>query len=168
MIAIRFHGRGGQGVKTASRILGTAAFLEGHQAQDSPIYGAERRGAPVWAFTRISKEPIRERGLITHPDLVVIADASLVDDPVARVTDGLDERTAVFVNSPLTAEQVLAQVPLTPGSRDDLGYDRHGVAGVRKRGSDQCAARRGRGATRRTSSGVDSRGDRPGVGRSRA
>ena len=47
MRTVRFHGRGGQGAKTASRILGTAAFLEGFVAQDSPIYGAERRGAPL-------------------------------------------------------------------------------------------------------------------------
>ena len=92
MQAIRFHGRGGQGAKTASRILGTAAFLEGYQAQDSPIYGAERRGAPVAAFTRIAKEPIHERGLIARPDLVVIADASLLNDPAARVPEGIDER----------------------------------------------------------------------------
>lgn len=106
MQAVRFHGRGGQGAKTASRILGTAAFLEGLVAQDSPIYGAERRSAPVAAFTRIAKEPIRERGLIARPDLVVIADASLIDDSAARVLDGIDKRTAVFVNSPLTAEQL--------------------------------------------------------------
>jgi pyruvate ferredoxin oxidoreductase gamma subunit len=109
---IRFHGRGGQGAKTASRILGTAAFLEGYQAQDSPIYGAERRGAPVAAFTRIAKEPIRERGLIAYPDLVVIADASLIDDPAARVLDGVDERTAVFVNLPMTAERLNVQTSL--------------------------------------------------------
>lgn len=106
MQAVRFHGRGGQGAKTASRILGTAAFLEGFVAQDSPIYGAERRGAPVAAFTRIAKAPIYERGLIVRPDLVVIADASLIGDPAARVLDGIEERTAVFVNSPLTAEQL--------------------------------------------------------------
>lgn len=109
MQAVRFHGRGGQGAKTASRILGTAAFLEGFVAQDSPIYGAERRGAPVAAFTRIAREPIRERGLIARPDLIVIADASLIDDSAARVLDGIDERTAVFVNSPLTAEQLDTQ-----------------------------------------------------------
>lgn len=114
MLAIRFHGRGGQGAKTASRILGTAAFLDGYQAQDSPIYGAERRGAPVAAFTRIDKGPIRARGLMARPDLVVIADASLIQDPAARVSDGIDERTAVFVNSPLTAEQFQAQTSL-PG-----------------------------------------------------
>lgn len=114
MLAIRFHGRGGQGAKTASRILGTAAFLEGYQAQDSPIYGAERRGAPVAAFTRIAKEAIRERGLIARPDLVVIADASLIQDPAARVLEGVDERSAVFVNSPRTAEQLGVETSL-PG-----------------------------------------------------
>jgi pyruvate ferredoxin oxidoreductase gamma subunit len=114
MRAIRFHGRGGQGAKTASRILGTAAFIEGFAAQDSPIYGPERRGAPVAAFTRIAEQPIRERGLIIRPDLVVIADASLIHDPSARVLEGIDERTAVFVNSPQTAELFQAQASL-PG-----------------------------------------------------
>src|SRR3990167_4800718 len=114
MRAVRFHGRGGQGAKTASRILGTAAFIEGFVAQDSPIYGAERRGAPVAAFTRIDTGPIKQRGVIVHPDLVVIADASLVEDPAARVLDGIEERTAVFVNSPLSAEQFQAQTSL-PG-----------------------------------------------------
>ncbi|WP_455376923.1 2-oxoacid:acceptor oxidoreductase family protein [Petrachloros mirabilis] len=114
MLSIRFHGRGGQGAKTASRILGTAAFLEGYQAQDSPIYGAERRGAPVSAFTRIAKEPIRERGFITRADLVLVGDASLIQDPAARVLDCIVEQTVVFVNSPLTAEQYQVQTSL-PG-----------------------------------------------------
>lgn len=114
MLSIRFHGRGGQGAKTASRIVGTAAFLEGYQAQDSPIYGAERRGAPVSAFTRIAKEPIRERGFIARPDLVLVGDASLIQDPAARVLEGIDEQTVVFVNSPLTAEQYQVQTSL-PG-----------------------------------------------------
>ena len=112
MISIRFHGRGGQGAKTASRVLGTAAFIEGFVAQDAPIYGAERRGAPVSAFTRLAKEPIRERGIITRPALVVVADASLISDPTARVLEGIDERTAVFINSPLRPEPFLAQTPV--------------------------------------------------------
>jgi len=114
MLAIRFHGRGGQGAKTASRILGTAAFLEGFVAQDSPIHGAERRGAPVAAFTRMAKSPIHERGIITHPTVVMVADASLVGDPAARVLEGIDEQTAVFINSPLSAEQFRAETSL-PG-----------------------------------------------------
>ena len=114
MVSIRFHGRGGQGAKTASRMLGTAAFLEGFTAQDSPLYGAERRGAPVSASARIGHEPIRERGVIARPDLVVIADASLIPDPAARVLEGVDEQTAVFVNSPLAADQARVQFSI-PG-----------------------------------------------------
>ncbi len=114
MLSIRFHGRGGQGAKTASRIVGTAAFLEGYHAQDSPVYGAERRGAPVAAFTRINHSPIHERGVIARPDLVVIADVSLIRDPAARVADGVDERTAVFVNSSLSPDQLRVQAAL-PG-----------------------------------------------------
>lgn len=134
MIAIRFHGRGGQGAKTASRIVGTAAFLEGYQAQDSPIYGAERRGAPVAACTRFAKEPIRERGLIARPDLVVIADASLINDPAARVLDGIDERTALFVNAPLPVQQYRAHSSL-PGrlttlDLTDVVLRRFGTSGV--------------------------------------
>ncbi|HET8722413.1 MAG TPA: 2-oxoacid:acceptor oxidoreductase family protein, partial [Nitrospira sp.] len=100
MLAIRFHGRGGQGAKTASRIVGTAAFLEGFQAQDSPIYGAERRGAPLAAFTRIAREPIRERGVIARPDVVIVGDPSLIPEPGARLFEGVDERTVIFINSP--------------------------------------------------------------------
>jgi len=74
MLRIRFHGRGGHGIKTSSRILGTAAFLSGKQAQDCPVYGAERRGAPIAAFTRIDDQPIVERGGIADPDLILIAD----------------------------------------------------------------------------------------------
>jgi pyruvate ferredoxin oxidoreductase gamma subunit len=114
MYAVRFHGRGGQGAKTASRILGTAAFLEGYQAQDSPIYGAERRGAPVAAFTRISRDPIRERGIIARPTLVVVADDSLLADPAARVSDGVTKDTALFVNTVKSAEQLRMETS-TPG-----------------------------------------------------
>jgi pyruvate ferredoxin oxidoreductase gamma subunit len=80
MLRIRFHGRGGQGMKTASRIVGTAAFLQGYYAQDSPVYGAERRGAPMIAFTRFDSAPVHERGMVSFPDLVVTANFSLAPD----------------------------------------------------------------------------------------
>src|SRR5438034_10674614 len=88
MFRIRFHGRGGQGMKTASRIVGTAAFRQGYFAQDSPVYGAERRGAPMVAFTRFDSKPILERGVVSSPDVLVIADASLLDDAQVRALDG--------------------------------------------------------------------------------
>ncbi len=114
MMRVRFHGRGGQGVKTASRMLGTAAFRTGLVAQDSPIYGAERRGAPVAAYTRLAGGPVRERGIIADPDLVIVADETLLADPAARVLEGVRERTVVFVNTSLPTEQVRAQFDI-PG-----------------------------------------------------
>lgn len=100
MIRVRFHGRGGQGAKTASRILGTAAFNEGLNVQDSPLYGSERRGAPVTAFTRISDGELLERGFIFEPDIVVVIDDTLLTDYVARPLDGLRSGGIEFVNTP--------------------------------------------------------------------
>lgn len=99
MYRIRFHGRGGQGMKTASRILGTAFFLEAYEVQDAPRYGAERRGAPIFAYVRASRETIHERGIIGRPDLVVVADDSLVPVPAAGVMQGIDAHTVVLINS---------------------------------------------------------------------
>jgi pyruvate ferredoxin oxidoreductase gamma subunit len=99
MLRVRFHGRGGHGIKTAGHILGTAAFLSGFEVQDFPIYGAERRGAAVAAYVRIDRGPIRERGVIRDPDLILIADETLLDDPSAGVLAGVDGASAVFVNS---------------------------------------------------------------------
>jgi len=99
VLRVRLHGRGGQGIKTASQVLGTAAFLSGFQAQDFPLFGAERRGAPIVAFTRIDKEPILERGPIAVPDLILIGDATLLEDSQAAPACGADAQTTLFVNS---------------------------------------------------------------------
>ncbi|OGW01077.1 MAG: hypothetical protein A3I04_07905 [Nitrospinae bacterium RIFCSPLOWO2_02_FULL_39_110] len=99
MFRVRFHGRGGQGAKIASRLLGTAAFLEGYYAQDFPLYGAERRGAPIAAFTRISKEPILERGVIAEPDILIVMDETLLHDPMAMPLTGLKEDGVIFLNT---------------------------------------------------------------------
>ena len=99
VLRVRFHGRGGQGMKTAGRILGTAAFRAGFVVQDAPVYGAERRGAPMAAFVRIAREPILERGAILDPDLVLIADETLLDDPAALPLGGAGAGTTIVVNS---------------------------------------------------------------------
>ena len=99
MFRIRFHGRGGQGMKTASRILGTAFFVEGFEVQDAPRYGAERRGAPIFAYVRADTSPIYERGVIPNPDLVLVADDTLIAIPAAGVMQGLDAHTVLAVNS---------------------------------------------------------------------
>jgi pyruvate ferredoxin oxidoreductase gamma subunit len=100
MLRIRFHGRGGQGMKTASRILGDACFLAGCQVQDAPRYGAERRGAPIFAYVRVDDRPIDERGIIRRPDLVVVADPSLIPIPAAGVLTGLDSHSVLLIDSP--------------------------------------------------------------------
>ena len=112
MYRIRFHGRGGQGIKTASQILGSAFFLEGFEVQDAPRYGAERRGAPIFAYVRASRAPIRERGAITRPDLVVVADETLIPVPAAGVLQGLSERTLLLVNSEQPGEVWKARLGL--------------------------------------------------------
>ncbi len=99
MYRIRFHGRGGQGIKTASRILGSALFKEGFEVQDAPRYGAERRGAPIFAYVRADRRPINERGEIREPDLVVVSDDSLFAVPTAGVLLGVDRRTVLLLNS---------------------------------------------------------------------
>lgn len=99
MLRIRFHGRGGQGVKTASRLLGTAFFLDGLEVQDAPRYGAERRGAPLFAYVRADHGPIYERGVIPNPDLALVADDTLIGIPAAGVLNGLDEHSVLAVNS---------------------------------------------------------------------
>jgi len=99
MLRIRLHGRGGQGIKTASQILGSGAYNAGWQAQDFPLYGAERRGAPIVAYARIDRDPILERGAVLHPDILLIGDETLLEDPIAAPLAGTDASTLVFINS---------------------------------------------------------------------
>jgi pyruvate ferredoxin oxidoreductase gamma subunit len=86
-------------MKTASRILGTALFDEGFEVQDAPRYGAERRGAPISAYVRAAHETVHERGAIDRPDMVIVADDSLVSVPAAGVLSGCDARTVLLINS---------------------------------------------------------------------
>ena len=103
MYRIRLHGRGGQGIKTAGRILGSAFFREGFEVQDAPRYGAERRGAPIFSYVRACRSPICERGIIRNPDLIVIADDSLMSVPSADVLSGAAEDTVVLLSSDVPA-----------------------------------------------------------------
>lgn len=124
MYRIRFHGRGGQGMKTAGRILGTAFFLEGYEVQDAPRYGAERRGAPLFAYVRAAKQTINERGVISNPDLVIVADDTLVPVPAAGVLQGLRDETVILINSHDTQDtwqhrlNVASPIVTLPASED--------------------------------------------------
>ena len=124
MFRIRFHGRGGQGMKTASRILGTAFFKSGYEVQDAPRYGAERRGAPIFAYVRADRSPVNERGIISHPDLVVVSDDTLVGMPAAGVLQGVDEHSVLLINSHESADtwsarlNTKAMIMILPASED--------------------------------------------------
>jgi pyruvate ferredoxin oxidoreductase gamma subunit len=109
VLHVRFHGRGGEGVKLASRIVSRAGFLTGLTVQDSPLYGAERRGAPVVAFTRLSPGPILERGYIEQAEVVVVMDQTLLSLPDAAVLSGVDSASLVLVNSSLRCAAVKQQ-----------------------------------------------------------
>ena len=110
ILEIRWHGRGGQGVVLASRILAKACFLEGKWAQAFPFFGAERRGAPVTAFNRISDRPIRRRSQIYSPDILVFVDPMFLRMPGAL--SGLKEGGSLIANTHLPPEEVKARAAL--------------------------------------------------------
>lgn len=104
MIEIRWHGRGGQGAKTASLLLADAAFNTGKYIQGFPEYGPERMGAPITAYNRISNSPIRLHSNIYEPDYVVVVDDSLLE--TIPVTNGLKETGAIVINTTKTTEEL--------------------------------------------------------------
>ena len=104
LVEIRWHGRGGQGAKTASLLLADAAFNTGKYIQGFPEYGPERMGAPITAYNRISDEPIRIHSNIYEPDYVVVVDDTLLES--VDVTAGLKEEGAIVINTTKTPDEV--------------------------------------------------------------
>jgi pyruvate ferredoxin oxidoreductase gamma subunit len=103
MIEIRIHGRGGQGNVVAAYLLAAAAFDAGMQCQAFPAFGAERRGAPVVAFVRLSGMPIQRRNQVRQPAYLIIQDRTLLHEP--GLTDGLLPGGAILLNANLSAEE---------------------------------------------------------------
>jgi pyruvate ferredoxin oxidoreductase gamma subunit len=110
MIAIRFHGRGGQGAVTSAELLAQAAIAEGKFAQAFPSFGPERRGAPVLAFARIDSQPIRLRQAIYEPDLALVLEEALMN--IVDVQAGMGSEGVVIVNTPKTAAELRARYKL--------------------------------------------------------
>lgn len=104
LVEIRWHGRGGQGAKTASLLLADVAFSTGNFVQGFPEYGPERMGAPITAYNRISDERINIHSNIYEPDYVVVVDETLLAS--VDVTLGLKEEGAIIINSSKSAEDV--------------------------------------------------------------
>ena len=104
MIEIRWHGRGGQGAKTASQLLADAAFMSGKYIQSFPEYGPERSGAPITAYNRISDERCNIHSNIYEPDYVVVVDETLLES--VDVTRGLKKEGAIVINSAKKASEL--------------------------------------------------------------
>ena len=104
LIEIRWHGRGGQGAKTASLLLADAAFNTGKYIQGFPEYGPERMGAPITAYNRISDTPITIHSNIYEPDYVVVVDDTLLE--AVDVTSGLKEDGAIVINTTKSADSL--------------------------------------------------------------
>ena len=102
---IRWHGRGGQGAKTAALLLADVAFKAGKFVQGFPEYGPERMGAPITAYNRISGEPVTVHSNIYSPDYVVVVDDGLLES--TDVTHGLKEDGAVIINTEKEKEELL-------------------------------------------------------------
>ena len=109
-IEIRWHGRGGQGAKTAALLLADVCFKTGAYVQGFPEYGPERMGAPITAFNRISDKEIRVHSNIYNPDLVIVVDESLLNS--VDVTSGLSNDGAIIVNTGKTPSDI---TPLLKG-----------------------------------------------------
>jgi pyruvate ferredoxin oxidoreductase gamma subunit len=107
---IRWHGRGGQGAKTAAQLVAQAALEEGKCSQGFPEYGPERMGAPIRGFTRVSDAPIRLHCAIEQPNVVVVLDDTLLQMP--PVTEGADENTIFVVNTTLDVGETRERIGL--------------------------------------------------------
>lgn len=101
---IRWHGRGGQGAKTASLLLADVAFSTGKYVQGFPEYGPERMGAPITAYNRISEDKIRVHSNIYEPNFVVVVDETLLE--TIEVTKGLQSDGAIIINTEKTPEEI--------------------------------------------------------------
>ena len=107
-IEIRWHGRGGQGAKTAALLLADVAFKTGKHVQGFPEYGPERMGAPITAYNRISSDVIRVHSNIYDPDFVAVVDETLLH--TVDVTAGLKKEGAIIVNTAKSKEEIMPQL----------------------------------------------------------
>jgi len=110
-LEVRWHGRGGQGAKSASAILAEVLFEEGKHVQAFPEYGAERQGAPMRAYNRVSDSPIRRRCSVQNPNLVVVVDPTMVQS--ANPSEGCTKDAVYLVNTPEDVRELRSQMHLS-------------------------------------------------------
>jgi pyruvate ferredoxin oxidoreductase gamma subunit len=115
MIEVRWHGRGGQGAKTAALLFAEAVLATGKYIQAFPEYGPERMGAPVQSFNRISEDPITIHSGVTNPDYVVVLDPSLIES--VPVADGIRENGKVIVNTSFSSSEIAQKLNVIAASQ---------------------------------------------------
>jgi len=128
MIEIRWHGRGGQGAVTATELLAKAAVKQGLKAQAFAMFGPERRGSPVVAFTRIDKEPIEVRSHIYEPDVVVTLDPTIMN--IVDISAGLKAKGTLVLNtksSPLELKKTFSNFRIATVNATSIALQRLGV-----------------------------------------
>jgi pyruvate ferredoxin oxidoreductase gamma subunit len=113
LIEIRWHGRGGQGAKTAALLLADAGLAQGKFIQAFPEYGPERMGAPVASFDRLSSKPILLHSGVTNPDIVLVLDPTLIDS--VDVTEGLPDNGTIIINTAKSPAEVKKEANI-PGN----------------------------------------------------
>jgi pyruvate ferredoxin oxidoreductase gamma subunit len=113
LLEVRWHGRGGQGVKTAAMLFAETAIEEGKHGQGSPEYGPERMGAPTKGYTRISSRPILSHSSITEPDIVIVLDPTLLESP--DITEGIPDDGILIVNTNKSPADIRKEVNLDHG-----------------------------------------------------
>jgi len=101
---VRFHGRGGQGAKTAAQMLAEAVIAQGKYVQAFPEYGPERSGAPMRSYTRLSDNPITIHSGVYHPDIVAVLDNTLLES--VDVLEGISPCGTILINTPDSAESI--------------------------------------------------------------
>jgi len=109
-VEIRWHGRGGQGAKTAAGMVAEVAINAGKHGQGAPEYGAEREGAPIKAYTRISEGVIKVHDAIYYPDIVIVLDETLMESEA--VTEGLADDGILLVNTERSPQEVRDQLQI--------------------------------------------------------
>jgi pyruvate ferredoxin oxidoreductase gamma subunit len=114
MTEIRWHGRGGQGAKTAAQLVAQVALEEGKHSQGFPEYGPERMGAPIRGFTRVSDDPIRLHCAIERPDVVVVLDDTMISLPA--ITEGIDDDTVFVINTTLSPGAIREKLAAVAGT----------------------------------------------------
>ncbi len=128
MTEIRWHGRAGQGAKTAAQLLAEALLREGKSVQAFPEYGPERRGAPVRAYTRVSERPIRRHDQVTEPDVVVVLEPALAHE--VDVSEGVAQDGVVLVAGAEVPRELAGRRVVCVPAREHVNVALAGAAGA--------------------------------------